>query len=175
MTVVAACLIFVTAACGEEQDQAVGGADLRFSGSVTGAMNSKMDVDCSPPAEQGGRFVVSFDSDGGTPVGGKTFTALDVATPPYQGPRTYDLKQALSSDEQLSENFFMLFKEFDDQPLTWGQEEDAAGTITIDSGESSGKLSLRGLASSGDLKVNIEGTFRCGEIHRGQGPQRGEG
>jgi hypothetical protein len=175
MALAGSCLVLaVSGACGDE-DNPTGGANLRLTGSVSGNLRSDMDIDCSPPAEPGGRFVVSFDSDAGAPVGGRNLMALDVATPRYEGPKTYDLEQALSSDDQLAENFFLLFKEFDDQPLTWGQDPDAGGTITIDNGESSGRLSLQGWASAGDLKVNVEGTFRCGEVHRGQGPERGAG
>jgi hypothetical protein len=169
-------LTALAAGCGgDEGDEATGRADIRFSGSVSGTLSAGMDVDCSPPSEQGGRFIVSFDSDEGTKVGGRTFVALDVATPPYQGPRTYDLKDALASDPQLGENFFLLFREFEEQPLSWGVDEEASGTLTIDSGERSGRLSMRGWASSERLRVNMEGSFRCGELQPGQGPERGMG
>ena len=176
LTLTAAVLFMaaVAASCGDDGNER-GGATLRFTGAVVGTMDTEMDIDCSPPAEPGGRFIVSFDSDEGVPVGGRNFMFLDVATPPYQGPRTYDLKQALAGDQELTQNFLMLFKELEDQAFLWGQDEDSSGTLTIDSGEASGRLSLRGWANSENLKVNIEGTFRCGEIHRGQQPRRGEG
>ena len=146
-----------------------GHATLRFSGAVTGVVDTALDVDCDPPQQKGDKFLVAIDrvEDGpAVPVGGRSFETLDFSTGEYQGPRSYDLGQAVAADESISTDWLLIFKELEAQPFQWGQEQGSAGAVTIDPGETSGSLSLRGWQSPEDLRIDVEGTFRCGETRR---------
>jgi hypothetical protein len=148
-------------ACGD--DNGGGHATLRFSGAVTGTVDADLDVDCFKPAEQGDNFSVSIDSDDGAPVGDKKLNALDFAAPEYDRPRDYDLSRALAGAGFDGEGLFLLFEEYEQEPFLWGDEQRSSGTVSIDPGERSGRLSLRGWENGGKLRVDVEGTFVCGE------------
>ena len=161
LTPVALCLGLALFGCVEDRGRG-GHATIRFAGSVRGVLNANLDVVCSRPSEEGERFKVSLDSDKGAAVGGRTFKALEFETPAYQGPRTYDLTGALVSDEEYGDDWILLFAEHEDQPLTWS-EEGATGSLTIDPGESSGRMSIHGWRAADQLRVDLDGSFRCGE------------
>ncbi len=159
----AACLLLLATACGEEDQPGGSRLTVSFSGAVNGSMDADVDVDCFLPAEAGGTFSVSVDSEDGEPVGDMRLSALDFSTNEYQGPRTYDVGAALSQGQFQGEAFFLLFKELEQQPFLWGAEQGSTGTVTIDSSERSGRVSLRGWENADKQRVDVEGTFRCGE------------
>lgn len=140
-----------------------GQAALRFSGAVTGTFDAPTEVACFAPSEQGDRFTVSVDAEPGIEVGGRHFQALDVSTPAYQGPRSYDVGTALEGGDFDADDFLLLFEELETDPFRWGDEGTrASGTVTIDEGGESGTVSLRGWENSARDRVDVEGTFRCG-------------
>ena len=158
---VASPLLVFSVSCGNEEP---GGSRLRLqlSGAINGSVDSDIDVDCFLPAEPGGTFSVSVDSEEGAEVAGRRLVALDFGTPEYSGPKTYDVGAALLGDF-TADSFFLLFKELEQQPFLWGQEQRSTGTITIDPSERSGRLSLKGWENGLDMRVDVDGTFRCGE------------
>lgn len=160
----------VASACGggeegqvsRQEGGAAGHATLRFSGAVSGSVDADTEVACFEPAEEGDRFTVSIDADSGLPVGGQRLTALDVAIPGYDGPRTYDIHRDLETEAGFdADEFFLLFDEPQDDPFVWGTPG-STGTVTIDEGGESGRLALRGWKNAADQRVDVEGTFRCG-------------
>lgn len=154
--------------CGRSGEGAEGGdegttgyARLRFSGAVTGTFEGEVEVACFEPDEEGEGFAVSVDSETGAPVGAHHLVALDFATPGYRGATTYDLGDALRADQGFDPgDFILIFEEMEDRPFTWGGEA-ASGTVTIDDGESSGRVALQGWENASGA-VDVEGTFRCG-------------
>jgi hypothetical protein len=157
------------AACGggegrvlRQGDAASGHVTLRFSGAVNGTIDQDTEVACFAPAEKGDRFTVSIDSDTGLTVGPRELSALDVSVPDYDGPKAYDLVRERDTEESFdADEYFLLFEDPADDPFLWGKGS-AAGTVTIDEGEESGRLSLRGWENSADERLDVEGTFRCG-------------
>ncbi len=140
-----------------------GQADLRFSGAVTGTFDAPTEVACFGPSATGDRFTVSVDAEPGIEVGGRRFEALDLSTPPYEGPRSYDVGEALEGDDFEADDFLLLFEEFETDPFRWGDEGTrASGTVTIDAGGESGTVALQGWENSARDRVDLEGTFRCG-------------
>jgi hypothetical protein len=170
-----ACLALLVGGCadgdGQQADRGEDGlpghASLRFSGAVTGSLDADVEVACFEPAEEGIPFSVALDTDTGIAVDGKTFQSMDLVVPDYRGPQAYDLGNALESEDGFDgEGLFLLFEEDEEHPFAWGDEE-SAGTVTIDEGETAGRLSLRGWKNDlGDL-VDVEGTFRCGRKPEG--------
>ena len=160
-----ACLALLAGACGSNEEEQPGGSrlTLQFSGAVNGPLDSDIDVDCFLPAEPGGTFSVSVDSEDGNLVGGRRLSALDFSTTEYSGPRTYDVGQALKEGRFTGEGFFLLFKELEQQPFVWGQEQGSSGTVTVDPSERSGTVTLRGWENANRQRVDLTGTFRCGE------------
>jgi hypothetical protein len=157
------------AGCGGRGRQQVardqpGHATLRFSGAVTGTMDSDLRVSCLAPREGGKHFGVSLDAEPDVPVGGKHFSALDIATSDYSGPRTYDLAKAVANDDFSGDEFFLLFQELGDQPFGWGKSG-ASGTVTIDKGEQTGSFTLQGWRSGNGSREDVQGSFRCGKRH----------
>lgn len=162
--VLATISLLLAASCGGEEEQAGGShLSLQFSGAVTGSLDSDVDVDCFLPAEPGGTFSVSVDSEDGVVVGARTLKALDFSTNEYSGPKTYDVGEAMKTGGFLGESFFLLFEELEEQPFLWGAEQGSSGTVTVDPSERSGRISLRGWENVQKLRVDAEGTFRCGE------------
>lgn len=170
MVALVVCLALLAGGCRDgDGQQAEGGedglpghADLRFSGAVTGSLDTDVEVACFDPKEEGIPFSVTVDTDTGIAVDGRTFLSMDLAVPDYDGPRAYDLGKALESEEGFDgEGVFLLFEEDEEHPFGWGDEE-SSGTVTVDEGETSGRLSLRGWKNDlGDL-LDVEGSFRCG-------------
>ncbi|MDP9071252.1 MAG: hypothetical protein M3N68_08190 [Actinomycetota bacterium] len=174
---VLASLALVSSACGEEggseasregdgEGKAAGHVALRFSGAVTGPLDAPLEVACFSPSEPGDAFTVSIDADAGLPiglpVGTRRLAALDFSIPDYDGPKAYDLRRELDTEEGFDgDEFFLLFDEPEDDAFLWG-DEGAAGTITVDQGGESGRLTLRGWKNSGGDRIDVEGTFRCG-------------
>ena len=158
------------AACGggegsasrQDGDAASGHVTLRFSGAVTGSVDDDTEVACFGPSGGERRFTVSIDSDTGLTVGPRELSALDVAVPDYDGPKVYDLRRERDTEESFdADEYLVLFEDPEDDPFLWGKG-DATGTVTIDEGEESGSLSLRGWQNSADERLDVEGTFRCG-------------
>lgn len=163
-TLACTCLLLLVSACGDGGDD--GHVVLQFSGAVSGSLDADIGVDCFDPAERDDSFSVSVDSDDGAPVGGRQLSSLDFAAPEYDGPRQYDLGAALAGQTFDGQGLFLLFEEYQKAPFIWGDEQRSSGTVTIDPGERSGRLSLRGWENGDRLRVDVEGTFRCGEKKR---------
>ncbi len=171
MAAVLASLALLGGACGgengtessrQDEGKAAGHVALRFAGALTGSVDSATEVACFGPSEKGDAFTVSIDADAGLPVGGRRLTALDFSVPDYDGPKVYDLKRELDTEEGFdADEFFLLFDDPEDDPFLWG-DDGAAGTVTVDRGGESGRLALRGWKSSGGDTIDVEGTFRCG-------------
>ncbi len=142
----------------------VGEVVLDFTGAVTGLARGPADVRCFQPAEEGDRFTVSIDADFGIPVGNTVFRSLDVAAVDYDGPRNYDLGEALATDDVDRDDFFLLF-EMGPEPFGWGGKQ-SDGTLTIDPGESTGRIALTGWENSRNERIDVNGTFRCGRSPR---------
>ncbi len=163
LVVAASSALVVPASCGDEEEQAGGSRlSLQLAGSVAGSLDADIDVDCFLPAEPGGTFSVSVDSKDGASVGGRTLVALDFGTPEYSGPKTYDVGAALQG-EFTGDSFFLLFQELEEQPFVWGREHGSTGTITVDPSERSGRISLKGWENGLNMRVDVDGVFRCGE------------
>ncbi len=158
----ASSVLLFSVSCGNEDEQGGSRLRLQFSGAINGSVDSDIDVDCFLPAEQGGTFSVSVDSEDGAEVAGRRLVALDFGTTEYSGPKTYDVGAALQGDF-TADSFFLLFNELEQQPFLWGQEQASTGTITVDPSERSGRLSLKGWENGLDMRVDVDGTFRCGE------------
>lgn len=157
----------LSASCGNDGG---GRLSLRFSGAINGFLDTDagVDVDCFLPAEPGGTFSVSVDSEDGAEVAGRRLVDLGFSTTEYSGPRAYDVGAALQGDF-TADSFFLLFKELEQQPFLWGQEQGSTGTITIDPGERSGRVSLKGWENGLGMRLDLDGTFRCGEQERKKG------
>jgi hypothetical protein len=163
LAIVAASALVLSVGCGDDEEQAGGSRlSLQFAGAVNGEVDADIDVDCFLPAEPGGTFSVSVDSEDGADVAGRTLVALDFGTPSYSGPKTYDVGAALQGDF-TADSFFLLFKELEQQPFLWGRDQRSAGTITIDPSERSGRISLKGWENGVNMRVDVDGVFRCGE------------
>jgi hypothetical protein len=141
--------------------EGVGHVSLSFSGAVNGRMEGLAEVACFEPAEEGDRYTVSIDAEQGIAVGGTVFRALDVAIVGYRAPGDYDLGRSLASDEVDRDDFFLLFERSSD-PFGWGGKE-SSGTLSIDPGGASGRLSLAGWQNSSEERLAVQGTFRCGK------------
>nr|MDQ3570927.1 hypothetical protein [Actinomycetota bacterium] len=61
------------------------------------------------------------------------------------------------------DGLFLLFKDLERAPFVWGEEQSSTGTVTIDPSQRSGRISLRGWENGDKLRVDVEGTFRCGD------------
>ena len=142
----------------------VGEVALNFSGAVTGLARGPADVRCFQPAEEGDRFTVSIDADFGIPVGNTLFRSLDMAAVDYDGPRHYDLGKALATADVDRDDFFLLFDRTP-EPFGWGGKQ-SDGTLTVDPGESTGRIALIGWDNSRDERIEVNGTFRCGRSPR---------
>ncbi len=142
--------------------QAVGHVSLAFSGAVNGRMEGPAEVACFEPAEEGDRYTVSIDAEEGIAVGGTAFRALDVAIAGYKAPGDYDLGRSLASDEEERDDFFLLFERSSD-PFGWGGKDESSGTLSIDPGGASGRLSLAGWENSAGESLAVQGAFRCGK------------
>ncbi len=151
-----------SASCGNDEG---GHLSLRFSGAVDGFLDSEVDVECFLPGVPGGTFSVSVDSEEGVEVGGRQLVALDFSTTEYTGPRAYDVGAALQGDF-TADSFFLLFEELEQQPFVWGQEQRSTGVVIVDPGERSGRVSLKGWENGLGMRVDVDGTFRCGEQAR---------
>lgn len=144
------------------EGQPRGHAAIRFSGAVTGTLDADVEVVCFAPEDEGDPFSVSMDADAGVAVGSNEFLALDLSIPSYGEPRTYDLGRALAEDEDFdADDFLLIFQEHQEQPFGWGGPG-SAGTVTIDEGERSGRVSLRGWRNGAGAEVQLDGSFRCG-------------
>ena len=171
MAAVLASLALLAGGCGgengtessrQDEGKAAGHVALRFAGALTGSVDAATEVACFGPSEKGDAFTVSIDADAGLPVGGRRLTALDFSVPDYDGPKAYDLKRELDTEEGFdADEFFLLFDEPQDDPFVWGTPG-STGTVTIDEGGESGRLALRGWKNAADQRVDVEGTFRCG-------------
>ena len=147
-----------------DRGSVVGEVALDFSGAVTGLAQGPADVRCFQPAEKGDRFTVSIDADFGIPVDGTIFRSLDVAAVDYEGPKRYDLGKALATDAVDRDDFFLLF-DTGPEPFGWGGKH-SDGTLTVDPGESTGRIALIGWENSRDERIDVHGTFRCGRSPR---------
>ncbi len=156
---VSAALVW-SASCGS--DGGGGHLSLRLSGAINGSLDSDIDVECFLPAEPGGTYSVSVDSEEGAEVAGRRLVALDFSTTEYSGPKTYDVGAALQGDF-TADSFFLLFKELEQQPFQWGQEQRSTGTVTIDPSERAGRISLKGWENGLGMRVDVDGAFQCGE------------
>jgi hypothetical protein len=152
------------AACGGggKEDAGGGRATLQFSGAVTGTLDDDLEVTCFLPVENGDSFQVRMDSDKGKGVGDRELTSFDFVAPDYSGPRTYDLGTDLKNRKFDGEGLFLLFKELDNA-FVWGDEQGSSGMITVDSSQRSGRISLRGWENGDKMRVDVDGTFRCGD------------
>ena len=161
----------LVAACSRERPPSVdrgsvvGEVALTFAGAVNGLAQGPADVRCFQPAEKGDAFTVSIDADFGIPVGDTAFRSLDVAAVDYDGPKRYDLGKALATDAVDRDDFFLLF-DTGPEPFGWGGKH-SDGTLTVDPGESTGRLALIGWENSRDQRIDVHGTFRCGRSPRG--------
>jgi len=151
-------------ACGGGKEDPGGGhATLQFSGAITGTLDKDLEVTCYLPTEKGDDFQVRMDSDKGKEVGGRKLTSFDLVVPQYSGPKTYDLGADLEAEKFDGEGLFLLFKDFEKAPFVWGQEQKSSGVLTIDAAQRSGRLTLRGWENGDKLRVDVDGTFRCGD------------
>ncbi len=158
-----AVLVWLGACGGGKEDPGGGQATLRFSGAVAGTMDEDLEVTCYLPAEPGDSFQVRMDSDEGKAVGSRELTSFDFIAPDYSGPKTYDLGAALQGQTFDGDGLFLLFKDLERAPFVWGEEQSSTGTVTIDPSQRSGRISLRGWENGDKLRVDVEGTFRCGD------------
>ena len=158
-------LVLLASGCGEDEEEQPGGSrlTLQLAGAVNGPLDADIDVDCFLPAEPGGTFSVSVDSEDGALVGGRRLKALDFSTTEYGGPRTYEVGQALNQGRFSGDSFFLLFEELEQQPFVWGLEQGSSGTVTIEPSERAGTVTLLGWENSAKQRVDLTGTFRCGE------------
>jgi hypothetical protein len=125
-------------------------------------MDQAVVVACSPPVDPGDGFGVSIDAPRPVTVGGRRFLALDFATPAFKGSQTYDLKRAVASDPALQTNdFLLLFEEYQSSPFVWDERE-SSGSVTVDAGETSGRIAFRGWKNGTGAKIDVAGSFRCG-------------
>ena len=161
----------LAAACSRERPPSVdrgsvvGDVALAFTGAVNGLAQGPADVRCFQPAEKGDAFTVSIDADFGIPVGDTVFRSLDVAAVDYDGPKRYDLGKALATKDVDRDDFFLLFDR-GPEPFGWGGKQ-SDGTLTIDRGESTGRIALIGWDNSRNERIDVNGTFRCGRSPRG--------
>lgn len=164
MAAAAAVLVLTAAACGGgEEDPGGGYATLQFSGAVAGTLDEDLEVTCFLPSEKGDSFQVDMDSDKGKSVGGSELTSFDIVVPDYDGPKSYDLGAELQGQEFDGEGLFLLFKDIEKAPFVWGQEQGSSGTVTIDPSQRSGRVSLRGWENGDKMRLDVDGTFRCGD------------
>jgi len=153
------------AACGGggKEDAGGGHATLQFSGAIAGTLDEDLEVTCYLPVESGDSLQVRMDSDKGKEVGGRELTSFDFVAPDYRGPRSYDLGADLKNRKFDGEGLFLLFKDIENAPFIWGDEQGSSGTITVDESERSGRISLRGWENGDKMRVDVDGTFRCGD------------
>ena len=163
MAVAAGALLFASACGGGDGAPGGGQVTLQFTGAVTGYLDTDVEVKCFVPTEEGDSFQVRLDSEDGEPVGTMKLSSFDFAAPEYLGARTYDLGAALAAEHFDGEGLFLLFKEMEDKPFLWGDEQGSSGFVTIDRSQRSGRVSLRGWQNADRLRVDVEGIFRCGE------------
>jgi hypothetical protein len=164
LVLTAVLLLGSLAACGGgEEDPGGGYATLQFSGAITGTLDDDLEVTCYLPSEPGDSLQVKMDSDQGKAVGGHELTAFDFLAPEYGGPRTYDLGAQLKEEEFDGEGLFLLFKDIERAPFVWGSDQGSSGTVTIDASQRSGRVSLRGWENGDKMRVDVDGTFRCGD------------
>ncbi len=151
-------------ACGGGKEDPGGGhATLQFSGAIAGTLDDDLEVTCYLPAERGDSFQVRMDSDKGKEVGGRELTSFDFVVPDYSGPRAYDLGTDLKNRKFDGEGLFLLFKDIENAPFIWGDEQGSSGMIAVDASERSGRISLRGWENGDKMRVDVDGTFRCGD------------
>ena len=161
---VAACTALLVAACGGgEEDPGGGHATLQFSGAIMGTLDDDLEVTCYLPEQPGDSFQVKMDSDKGKAVGGRELTSFDFVVPDYGGPKAYDIGRDLQAQKFDGEGLFLLFKELEEAPFVWGEQQQSSGTITVDASQRSGRVSLRGWENGDRMRVDVEGTFRCGD------------
>ncbi len=161
--ILAGVLALLAACGGGEEDPGGGYATLQFSGAITGTLDDDLEVTCFLPAEKGDSLQVRMDSDKGKEVGGRELTSFDFVAPDYSGPKTYDLGTDLKNGKFDGEGLFLLFKDIERAPFIWGNEQGSSGTISMDAGERSGRRSLRGWENGDKMRVDVDGTFRCGD------------
>jgi hypothetical protein len=161
--VLAGALVSLAACGGGEEDPGGGQATLQFSGAVTGTLDDDLEVTCYLPVERGDSFQVKMDSDEGKEVGGRELTSFDFVAPDYSGPKVYDLGADLRGGKFDGEGLFLLFKDLEEAPFIWGNEQGSSGTLTVDTSERSGRVSLRGWENGDKMRVDVDGTFRCGD------------
>ncbi len=171
--VIATCTLLSLAACGGGKEDPGGGhATLQFSGAITGTLDEDLEVTCYLPTEKGDELQLRMDSDEGKAVGSRELTSFDVVIPDYSNPRTYDLGADLKGGKFDGEGLFLLFKDIQDAPFVWGEAQGSSGMITIDASQRSGRISLRGWENGDKMRVDVDGTFRCGD--RKNKPDPGE-
>jgi len=159
----AGALISLAACGGGGEDPGGGHATLQFSGAIAGALDEDLEVTCYLPAEKGDSFQVRMDSDKGKEVGGRELTSFDLVAPDYDGPRAYDVGKDLGEGKFDGEGLFLLFKDIEKAPFIWGEAQGSSGVITVDASERSGRISLRGWENGDKMRVDVDGTFRCGD------------
>jgi hypothetical protein len=150
-------VVLALAACGGDDsdgESEAGHAELRFSGAVTGEVVAPLEVSCFEPVEDGDRYTVSIDSDLGVKVGDRTFVALDVAVPGYRDAGNYDLDH----DSVEPDDFFLLFRETQEDPFGWT----GRGRIVVSDDGRSGRLELPGWTDGTGAVVDLNAAFRCG-------------
>lgn len=156
--------LFSLAACGGgKEDPGAGHATLTFSGAVNGTLDNDLEVTCYLPSDKGDDLQVRMDSDKGKEVGGRKLTSFDFVAPDYSGPHVYDLGADLQNQKFDGEGLFLLFKELEKAPFVWGEEQGSSGTVTIDASGRSGRISLRGWENGDKMRVDVDGTFQCGD------------
>ena len=157
-------VLMLLAACGGgEEDPGGGYATLQFSGAITGTLDDDLEVTCFLPEQKGDSLQVRMDSDKGKKVGDRELTSFDFVVPDYGGPRTYDLGADLKNGKFDGEGLFLLFKDIEKAPFVWGEQQGSSGTVTMDAGDRSGRISLRGWENGDKMRVDVDGTFRCGD------------
>lgn len=155
-------LVSLAACGGGKEDPGGGHATLKFSGAVAGSLDDDLEVTCYLPTEKGDSFQVRMDSDKGKTAGDRELTSFDFVAPDYSGPRAYDLGADLKNGKFDGDGLFLLFKD-PDKAFVWGDEQGSSGTIIIDESLRSGRISLGGWQNGDDTRVDVEGTFRCGD------------
>ncbi len=160
--VLAGGLLSLAACGGGKEDPGGGHATLQFSGAIAGTLDDDLEVTCYLPVERGDNLQVRMDSDEGKEVGGRKLTSFDFVAPDYGGPRAYDLGAELENGKFDGEGLFLLFKDIDNA-FVWGEQQGSSGAITIDASERSGRISLRGWENGDKMRVDVDGTFRCGD------------
>lgn len=159
----ATCVLVALAACGGGKEDPGGGhATLQFSGAITGTLDDDLEVTCYLPTEKGDDFQVRMDSDEGKAAGSKKLTSFDFVAPVYDGPREYDLGADLKAQKFDGEGLFLLFKDLDNA-FVWGEQQGSSGAVTIDASQRSGRVSLRGWENGDNMRLDVNGTFRCGD------------